>query len=76
MTPKTPEENEEQKLIQWAQSHPGFIAKLLGRLKLGKKEKPSPHKTNACRSNLEKAREALKVKRDLERVAPKTESSE
>lgn len=58
----TPEENEEQKLIQWAQSHPGFIGRLLGKLKLGVREKPSLKKSNSSRINAAKATEARKLK--------------
>lgn len=61
----TPEQNEEQKLKQWIESHPGFIAKLLGSLKKGVIEKVSQKKSDSSRINAQKAREARKIKASL-----------
>lgn len=60
MTPEQQKQYEEIKLqqyLEWAKKNrPSILARLLGALKKGKKEKPSPHKQEICRSNLEKAR--------------------
>lgn len=61
----TPEENENQKLEQFLKNQPSFIARLLGRLKKGKVEKPSFKKRVSNQINIQKARDALKIKREL-----------
>lgn len=51
-------------------------AQALGKLKKGVIEKRSLKKLTSGRINTQKARDALKIKRDQQKDAPKTESTE
>lgn len=69
----TPEELENLKLETFLRTQPSFIARLLGKMKLGVIEKRSLKKLNSGRINAQKARDAKKLKSSC---FPKTESSE
>lgn len=66
----TPEELENLKLETFLKNQPSLIARLLGKLKLGVKEKFSQKKHDSSRINAAKATEARK------RNALKNESAE
>lgn len=64
MTPKTPEELENLKLETFLKNQPSFIAKILGGLKKGVKEKFSQKKSDSSRINVAKATAARKARLD------------
>lgn len=73
MQPKTPEELENLKLETFLKNQPSFLAKMLGSLKKGVKEKLSQKKSDSSRINAQKARDAKKARLD---AVLKNESNE
>lgn len=61
----TPEENEQLKLETFLKNQPSFVARLLGSMKKGVKEKFSQKKRDSSRINAAKATEARKLKASL-----------
>lgn len=63
-----------EQALEYFKNQPSLIAKLLGSLKKGKKEKPSVKKSDSSRINAQKARDARKAKAELDSKNESTES--